>query len=86
MPAVIAEIHGDTVRRLRDEGHEIAAHGFKHEDVSTLGRDEERARLERTTAILAKVAGTASVGLVLPAAARATSSPAARSAPTRSIC
>jgi len=25
--------------------------------VSTLGRDEERARLERTTAILAKVAG-----------------------------
>ena len=57
VPAVIAEIHGDTVRRLRDEGHEIAAHGFKHEDVSTLGRDEERARLERTTAILAKVAG-----------------------------
>ncbi len=58
VPAVIAEIHGDTVRRLRDEGHEIAAHGFKHEDVSTLGRDEERARLERTTAILARVAGT----------------------------
>jgi len=57
VPAVIAEIQGDTVRRLRDEGHEIAAHGFKHEDVSTLSRDEERARLERTTAILAKVAG-----------------------------
>ena len=57
VPAVIAEIHGDTVRRLRDEGHEIAAHGFKHEDVSTLSRDEERTRLERTTAILTKVAG-----------------------------
>jgi peptidoglycan-N-acetylglucosamine deacetylase len=57
VPAVMAEIHGDTVRRLRDEGHEIAAHGFKHEDVSTLSRDEERVRLERTTAVLAEVAG-----------------------------
>ena len=28
VPAVMAEIHGDTIRRLRDEGHEIAAHGF----------------------------------------------------------
>ena len=40
-----------------DEGHEIAAHGFKHEDVSLLGRDEEQARLRRTTEILAKVVG-----------------------------
>jgi peptidoglycan-N-acetylglucosamine deacetylase len=57
VPAVMAEIHADTIRRLRDEGHEIAAHGFKHEDVSTLGREDERARLERTTEIIAKVAG-----------------------------
>ena len=47
VPAVMAEIHADTIRALREEGHEIAAHGFKHEDVSLLGRDDERARLER---------------------------------------
>ena len=57
VPAVIAEIHANTIRGLRDEGHEVAAHGFKHEDVSRLTREEEHARLERTTAILDKVAG-----------------------------
>jgi peptidoglycan-N-acetylglucosamine deacetylase len=57
VPAAIAEIHAGTITRLAGEGHEIAAHGFKHEDVSLLTRDEERARLERTTEILARVAG-----------------------------
>jgi peptidoglycan/xylan/chitin deacetylase (PgdA/CDA1 family) len=52
VPAVIAEIQGNKMRRLIDAGHEIAAHGFKHEDVSLLSKDEERARLERTTEII----------------------------------
>jgi len=62
VPAVIAEIHPDIVRRLRDDGHEIAAHGFKHEDVSLLGREEEQARLQRTTEILTRIAGRRPVG------------------------
>jgi peptidoglycan/xylan/chitin deacetylase (PgdA/CDA1 family) len=57
VPAVIAEIQPGTLRSLQGEGHEIAAHGFKHEDVSRLSREEERARLQRTTEILARVAG-----------------------------
>jgi peptidoglycan/xylan/chitin deacetylase (PgdA/CDA1 family) len=57
VPAVIAEIHAGTIRKLHTEGHEIAAHGFKHEDVSRLERDEERARLELTTRILTRVSG-----------------------------
>ena len=36
VPAVIAEIQADKLRRLAGAGHEIAAHGFKHEDVSVL--------------------------------------------------
>ncbi|HZZ08819.1 MAG TPA: polysaccharide deacetylase family protein, partial [Candidatus Binataceae bacterium] len=39
VPAVIAHIHCDLVRSLAAEGHEIAAHGFRHEDVSGLERD-----------------------------------------------
>jgi len=62
VPAVIADIHADTIRALREEGHEIAAHGFKHEDVSLLGRDEERVRLRRTTEILTRVAGVRPAG------------------------
>jgi hypothetical protein len=38
VPAVIAHIHCDLVRSLAAEGHEIAAHGFRHEDVSGLER------------------------------------------------
>lgn len=57
VPAVIAEIHAATIRSLGEEGHEIAAHGFKHEDVSQLERAEERTRLERTTAIIAAATG-----------------------------
>jgi peptidoglycan/xylan/chitin deacetylase (PgdA/CDA1 family) len=62
VPAVIADIHADTIRALREEGHEIAAHGFKHEDVSLLGQDEERVRLQRTTEILTRVAGARPAG------------------------
>lgn len=57
VPAVMAEIQGETLRALQAEGHEIAAHGFKHEDVSLLSREEEQARLRRTTEILTRVAG-----------------------------
>jgi peptidoglycan-N-acetylglucosamine deacetylase len=62
VPAVIAEIYSERIRSLRDDGHEIAAHGFKHEDVSRLDRDDERARLARTTDILTSVSGQRPTG------------------------
>jgi len=62
VPAVIAHIHCDLVRSLAAEGHEIAAHGFRHEDVSGLERDEERRRITRATEILADVAGRKPAG------------------------
>jgi peptidoglycan/xylan/chitin deacetylase (PgdA/CDA1 family) len=62
VPAVIAHIHCDLVRSLAAEGHEIAAHGFRHEDVSGLERDEERRRIARATEILADVAGRKPAG------------------------
>ena len=62
VPAIIAHIHRDLVRSLTAEGHEIAAHGFRHEDVSGLERDEERQRIVRTTEILADVTGRKPAG------------------------
>ena len=50
------------MRSLAAEGHEIAAHGFRHEDVSGLERDEERRRIARATEILADVAGRKPAG------------------------
>lgn len=62
VPAAVAAIVPDTLRRLHRDGHEIAAHGFKREDVSGLVRDEEQARLRRTTALLADTVGERPVG------------------------
>lgn len=62
VPAVIADIHADRIHALAAEGHEIAAHGYRHEDVATLDRETERARLDRTTAILTDVTGQAPSG------------------------
>ncbi len=57
VPAVLAHIYAEKVRSLIDDGHEIAANGFKHEDVSGLERDDERARIARATEIIAEVTG-----------------------------
>ncbi|HEV2098312.1 MAG TPA: polysaccharide deacetylase family protein, partial [Stellaceae bacterium] len=62
VPAITAHINRDLVRSLSAEGHEIAAHGFRHEDVSGLDRDEERRRIARTTEILTETVGLKPVG------------------------
>src|SRR4051812_43233864 len=41
VPAVIANLYRDRMPRIIDAGHEIAANGFRHEDVSLLSREDE---------------------------------------------
>jgi peptidoglycan-N-acetylglucosamine deacetylase len=62
VPAVIAHIHADKIRALATEGHEIGAHGFKHEDVSLLDRDEERERIDRTAKMITEIVGQRPAG------------------------
>ena len=62
VPALIAEIWPDKIRTILDDGHEIAANGLRHEDVSRLGRDQERERLELATGILHRITGAPPVG------------------------
>jgi len=57
VPAVMARIYGDRLREIAKAGHEIAAEGLWHEDVSTLSRDDELERLTLTTQILTEVTG-----------------------------
>ncbi len=62
VPAVIAQVHADRIRALLADGHEIAANGLKHEDVSALDREEEKARLDLATEILTRVTGSRPTG------------------------
>ena len=57
VPAVLATVRADRIRAIAAQGHEIAAHGFRHEDVSALSREEEKARMDRATAMLKDIAG-----------------------------
>jgi peptidoglycan-N-acetylglucosamine deacetylase len=57
IPAAIAAIRPGAVRAILADGHEIAAQGIRHEDVSALPREEERARIRRAAEILKQATG-----------------------------
>ena len=42
VPAWDAERYPDSIREIVKEGHEVAAHGYLHEDLSKLSPEEER--------------------------------------------
>jgi peptidoglycan/xylan/chitin deacetylase (PgdA/CDA1 family) len=57
VPAVLAEVHPGLLADLVAQGHEIASLGFRHEDVSTLPREVEAARIAAATEILTAATG-----------------------------
>ncbi|MFB0507180.1 MAG: polysaccharide deacetylase family protein [Thermodesulfobacteriota bacterium] len=62
VPAIIAEIYPESVREIIKRGHEVAAHGYRHEDVSGLDIEEEKRRLEVTTQMLEMMCGKRPMG------------------------
>ena len=57
VPAWDAERYPESVRSIARAGHEIAAHGYIHEDFSKLGEAEEKAVFEKSHEILKKITG-----------------------------
>ena len=57
VPAVMAELYPETIHTILEHGHEVAANGYKHEDVSQLDREEERARIAMATESLTRITG-----------------------------
>jgi peptidoglycan-N-acetylglucosamine deacetylase len=66
VPAVVALLHPDEQRRVVDEGHELAMHGWIHEMTSQLTETVERDLMWRAYETLAKVAGRRPVGVRVP--------------------
>jgi len=62
LPAIVAETYPGAVREIIKNGHEVAAHGYCHEDVSSLEVQEERRRLDLTTTILTEICGKRPAG------------------------
>ena len=53
----VAERHPELIRRMVNEGHEVASHGFEHTRVTHQGPEEFRADVRRTKALLEDIAG-----------------------------
>ena len=62
MPAVVALIDREEPRRIRERGHEIAMHGWIHENNSLLGYEDERALMLRAYETLTELGGSEPVG------------------------
>ena len=53
----VAERHPRLVRRMAEEGHEVASHGFEHRRADSQTADEFRADIVRTKRLLEDVGG-----------------------------
>lgn len=63
----VAERCPDLVRRIADEGHEIASHGYAHEMLDTLPSDRFRVDVARSKAVLEDITGRQVIGYRAPA-------------------
>jgi peptidoglycan/xylan/chitin deacetylase (PgdA/CDA1 family) len=66
VPAVTALLYPDEQRRVVDEGHEVAIHGWIHERNSELPPDDERELQMRSADTLERIAGVRPVGIRTP--------------------
>jgi peptidoglycan-N-acetylglucosamine deacetylase len=66
MPGHTVVTFPDSVRAVVDGGHELATHGWYHEDFAELSRDEQRDVLERSRDAVAEAAGEPPRGFRAP--------------------
>jgi peptidoglycan/xylan/chitin deacetylase (PgdA/CDA1 family) len=65
-PGFTAERYPDLLRRVRDEGHEIAHHGYLHESVAGMTVAQEATMIDKGLDALEKVLGQRPVGYRAP--------------------
>lgn len=63
---VVAERFPDLLLRLHKDGHEIASHGYRHENFAALGTTMLEEALLRTEEILGRVTGEVPIGVRSP--------------------
>jgi peptidoglycan/xylan/chitin deacetylase (PgdA/CDA1 family) len=70
---IMAERHGEIVRRISEEGHDIVAHSYAMDVIPIyLNEDEERANIRRTMDLIVGATGKRPTGWISP---RGTPSP-----------
>ncbi len=65
-PGVFAETYPQVLQQVIEAGHEIALHGYCHENFTAMPPDRQREILYKGTAILEKMTGRRPAGFRLP--------------------
>jgi len=66
VPGYTAEKHAELVRQIHESGHELAHHGYLHENPGKFSLEEEREILQKGIDRLRAISGYAPVGYRLP--------------------
>jgi peptidoglycan/xylan/chitin deacetylase (PgdA/CDA1 family) len=66
VPGYVAELHPDMVKAIVDAGHEVAHHGYMHEDVFLLDDDAEWQVFQRALEVLERLTGRRPAGWSAP--------------------
>ena len=59
---VMAQLYPESIRRITARGHEVAAHGYRQEEIGKANYEEEKTMLTSTTHILQEVCGKKPAG------------------------
>ncbi len=62
VPGWVAEKHEDTVREISRRGHEIAYHGYLHEEEPGISYEQENETMEKCEKIIERITGKKPVG------------------------
>ena len=69
VPGYTAELDSDAIKEIADHGHEIAHHGYMHEKINQLTREEERSVFLRALDGIVKATGRPPRGFRAPSGA-----------------
>lgn len=61
-----AETYPEAIREIADRGHEIACHGYEHENLSLFSYEEQRKRIAKAAEAIEKACGKKPLGFRAP--------------------
>ena len=66
VPGIVAEKYPEKVKKIHEAGHEIALHGYEHENFGLLSREEQEEAIKKGIASIEKLTGCRPVGFRAP--------------------
>ena len=66
VPGRVAEIYPDKIAGIAEKGHEIACHGYEHENFGLITIDRQKEVIEKASTVLASLVGKKPIGFRLP--------------------